>query len=197
MKANKIYTFTIEISNLNSSKRIKWIEVANLKASSLFFFFFDSVELGRWKGRFAPNPGVSISVVDVCELGEAGERDQPGSTHQLVGVSSLLTRSPVNWEKRNCFSPLSRPLERTSRGLFSCFVLFTVLDWTHHDVEIIDYRCEDCRLPVFGSSVTILNLDLFSSSETGVNSEIRCRKKHFSDWARCQKAIGGIYFTKK
>ncbi len=53
------------------------------------------------------------------------------------------------------------------------------------------------------SCVTISNTDLLSSSETGVNPGTRSwkridyGKKHLSDWARCQKAIGGIYFTKK
>ncbi len=39
--------------------------------------------------------------------------------------------------------------------------------------------------------------DLISSSETGVNSGISSWKKHLSDWARCQKANGGIFFTEK
>jgi hypothetical protein len=61
----------------------------------------------------------------------------------------------------------------------------------------IDYRCEDGRLMVSASCVTISNLDSLSTSETGNNSGIRSWKKHSSEWARCQKAIGGIYFTKK
>ncbi len=48
------------------------------------------------------------------------------------------------------------------------------------------------------SCVTISNPDLLSSSKTGVHSGIRrWKKKHFSEWAQCQKAIGGIYFAKK
>ncbi len=49
---------------------------------------------------------------------------------------------------------------------------------------------------MFTSCVTNSNPDSLSSSETGVypGKEL---KKHLSDWARCQKAIGGIYFTKK
>ncbi len=39
--------------------------------------------------------------------------------------------------------------------------------------------------------------DSLSSSETGVNPEIRSWKKHLSERARRQKAIGGIYFTNK
>ncbi len=41
------------------------------------------------------------------------------------------------------------------------------------------------------------NLDSISSSETGVNPGTRSWKKHLSEWARCQTAIGGIYVTKK
>ncbi len=48
-----------------------------------------------------------------------------------------------------------------------------------------------------GSCVTISNPNSLSSSETGVNSGIRSWKKRLSDWAQCQKAIGGINFTKK
>jgi hypothetical protein len=44
--------------------------------------------------------------------------------------------------------------------------------------------------------VPISNPDSLSSSETGVDPEIRSWKKHLSDWAQCQGAIGGIYFTK-
>jgi hypothetical protein len=31
----------------------------------------------------------------------------------------------------------------------------------------------------------------------GVNPDMRSWKKHSSEWARCQKAIGGIYYTKE
>ncbi len=50
---------------------------------------------------------------------------------------------------------------------------------------------------MFASCVTISNPHSLSSSETGVNPEIRSWKNHLSEWARCQKAVGGIYFTKK
>ncbi len=62
---------------------------------------------------------------------------------------------------------------------------------------LIDYRCEDGCFPVSASCLTISNPDSLSSSETGNNPGIRSWKKHSSDWARCQKAVGGIYFTKK
>ncbi len=46
--------------------------------------------------------------------------------------------------------------------------------------------------------MTISNPDSLSSRETGVNPEIRSwKKKHSTEWAQCQEAIGGIYFTKK
>jgi hypothetical protein len=47
------------------------------------------------------------------------------------------------------------------------------------------------------SCVTVSTSDLLSSSGTGVNRGIRSWKKHLSEWARCQKAISGIYFTNK
>ncbi len=45
--------------------------------------------------------------------------------------------------------------------------------------------------------VTISNPDLLSSSETEVNLGIKSWKNHPSEWSQCQKAVGGIYFTKK
>ncbi len=48
-----------------------------------------------------------------------------------------------------------------------------------------------------GSGVAIHNPDLLSSSEKKVNSGIRSWKNHWFQWARCQKAIRGIRFTKK
>ncbi len=60
----------------------------------------------------------------------------------------------------------------------------------------IDYRCEDGRFLVFRSCVIFQNPDSLSSSESGVNPVIRSWKKAH-DWAWCQKAIRGIYFTKK
>ncbi len=47
------------------------------------------------------------------------------------------------------------------------------------------------------SCVTISNPDLLSSSETRINHGMRSWKNHLSEWARCQKASDGIYFTKK
>jgi hypothetical protein len=63
--------------------------------------------------------------------------------------------------------------------------------------NILDYRCEGGRSQASPSWVTIWNPNSLSSSETGVNPGIRSREKHTSDWAKSQKAIGGIYVTKK
>ncbi len=60
----------------------------------------------------------------------------------------------------------------------------------------IEYKCEDCRFPVSASCVTISTNSL-SSSETGINSGTRSWTNHLTEWAQCQKVIGGIYFTKK
>ncbi len=76
-------------------------------------------------------------------------------------------------------------------------LLLSPQEYTHLAEESIDYRCEDGRFPVSASCVTIANPDSLSSSETGVNPGTRCWRKFLSEWARCQKAIGGIYFTKK
>jgi hypothetical protein len=64
-------------------------------------------------------------------------------------------------------------------------------------VLCIDYRCKDGYLPVSAGCVTISNPNSLSRSETGVNPGMRSWKKHLSEWARCEKAIGGFYFTKK
>jgi hypothetical protein len=45
--------------------------------------------------------------------------------------------------------------------------------------------------------VTIMNPESLSSTETGVDPEIRSWKNHLSKWARRKKAIGVVYFTKK
>jgi hypothetical protein len=61
----------------------------------------------------------------------------------------------------------------------------------------MDYRCEDGPFPLSASFVIISNPDSLSRSETGANPGTRSWKKHSSDRARSQKAIRGIYFTKK
>ncbi len=61
----------------------------------------------------------------------------------------------------------------------------------------IGYRCEDGRLPLSASCVAISNPDLLYSSETGVDPWMRSWKKRLSECVQCQKAIGGIYFTKR
>jgi hypothetical protein len=47
------------------------------------------------------------------------------------------------------------------------------------------------------SYVTISSPHLLSISETRVDPGIGSWRKQASEWARCQKAIGGIYFPKK
>jgi hypothetical protein len=54
---------------------------------------------------------------------------------------------------------------------------------------------DSCSIDVKPSSVTFSNPESLSRSNTMLNPGIRW--KHLSDWARCQKAICGIYFTKK
>jgi hypothetical protein len=61
----------------------------------------------------------------------------------------------------------------------------------------VDYWWENGRFHVSASCVTISNLDMLSSITTGVNPGTISCEKHLCEWARCQKAIGGIYFTKK
>ncbi len=61
----------------------------------------------------------------------------------------------------------------------------------------IDYRCEDGCFLVSTSCMTIANPTLLSSIETVVNPGIRWWKQYLSECVRCQKAVGGIYFTKK
>jgi hypothetical protein len=58
-------------------------------------------------------------------------------------------------------------------------------------------RAKYCTFLAVKNETSISNPNLLSSSETGVNPGIRSWKKHLSDWARCQKASGGIYSTKK
>jgi hypothetical protein len=63
--------------------------------------------------------------------------------------------------------------------------------------ETVDYRCVHGRFPVSTSSGKISTRESISSSGTGGRSRNKSCKKHSSEWARCQKAVGGIYFTKK
>jgi hypothetical protein len=69
------------------------------------------------------------------------------------------------------------------------FLLFSVVS--------LDYRCGDGRFLVSSSCVTYSNPISLSSNETGDNPGIRSWKLQLSDWAQYQKAIGGVYFTKK
>jgi hypothetical protein len=75
------------------------------------------------------------------------------------------------------------------------------LIWSEYTAVLlgtIDYWCEtDDLLPVSASCVTTLNPRSFSSSETMVNPGIRSWKRHLSEWARRQKAVGDIYLKNK
>jgi hypothetical protein len=57
----------------------------------------------------------------------------------------------------------------------------------------MDYRCEDGRFPVSPSCMTLSNQDLHFNSETGASPVTKSWKKHSSEWARCQEAVGGIH----
>jgi hypothetical protein len=59
-------------------------------------------------------------------------------------------------------------------------------------VKIVVVRCP--RVP-WQSQTS--NPDSLSSSEEWAYLVIKNSKKHLSKWARCQKAVGGAYFTKK
>jgi hypothetical protein len=80
-----------------------------------------------------------------------------------------------------------------------CVVFLQVFVSRRGDMLIIsmDYRCEDGRFLVYARCVTISNPGSLPNSETRDNSGIRSWRKHLSEWARCHKATGGIYFTKK
>jgi hypothetical protein len=56
---------------------------------------------------------------------------------------------------------------------------------------------KDGCFPVSASCVTISNPDLALQRWNRGKFWNKKLKKHFSDWAQCQKAIGEIYFTKK
>ncbi len=56
----------------------------------------------------------------------------------------------------------------------------------------MDYRCEDGHF-----QVSTINVICFQAMKQGFNSGIRSWRKQLSERARCQKGIGGIYFTKK
>ncbi len=73
----------------------------------------------------------------------------------------------------------------------------TCWSYCENIARVMDYRCENGPFPVTASCVTIPKSDSLSSCETVVNPGMKSWKKPLSDWARCQKAIGDIYFTKK
>ncbi len=61
------------------------------------------------------------------------------------------------------------------------------------------WSCENVRFLTSESCVTVSNPDLFPSSETRVYTDQSWMKKlnkRLLEWAKCQKAFGGIYFTR-
>ncbi len=90
---------------------------------------------------------------------------------------------------------LTKPLSNPASYRFLYTFFFSLVSFIQR--QSIDHRCEEGRFQVSASFVTISNPDSLSSCETGVDPGIRSWRKHSSDWARCQKAIGDIYFTKK
>ncbi len=101
-------------------------------------------------------------------------------------------RFPADQSKENSVRSFVTDCSFALFGSNIFFFLFIPWSWSG---TAKDYRCEDGRFQVSASCVTISNPDSLSSSDTGVNPGIRRWRKHSSDWARCQKAIGGIYFT--
>jgi hypothetical protein len=65
----------------------------------------------------------------------------------------------------------------------------------NNPLRTMDYRREYGCFPVSTSCVTISNPNALSSRETWMNVGIRSWKP--KEWVRCQKAVGGIYFTQK
>ncbi len=57
--------------------------------------------------------------------------------------------------------------------------------------------CTKCSFSQCPPTATISYLDSLLSNVTRVNPGTRSWKWHLSEWARCQKAIGGIYFTRR
>ncbi len=130
-----------------------------------------------------------FSGVDRCLIHRWSFLMSPMSTpprRAVIPISHLS--APNNQRLAGTFTPDIIKYDSFSR----CFV-----GPMRRRYEGIDYRCKNGRFSVFASCVTISNHDLLSSSETMVISEIRSWKKHLFEWARCQEAIGGSYFTKK
>jgi hypothetical protein len=122
-----------------------------------------------------------------------------------VWGGDICTGTAIWWVLHNLMSFLSlfKNIDVNNTNFFIKYFFGKKIDLNLHyfrfhvSGRIIDYRCEDGRFPVSGSCVTISNPDSLSSSETGVNPEIRSWRKYLSGWAWCQKTIGGIYSTKK
>jgi hypothetical protein len=133
-------------------------------------------------------------------VSEAVENKEPKSSPPVRAVI-VLTDNLSSWTQ---VSPLvSTTMDETHESMWEnhqscCFYwklgnIISRQQWSEYH---IDYKCEGGHFSVSGSCVTGSNPDLVSSGETRVNPGIRSwNKKHLSDWVRCQKAIGGVYFT--
>jgi hypothetical protein len=110
-------------------------------------------------------------------------------------IFQLSQKTAFCWTKTFFFSYIGKHKYHRSPGRSS--PLSPMFESNIASCIAIDYWREDGRFRVSTSCVTISNPDSLSSSETGDSPGIRSWKKHLSEWARCQKAMGGIYFTQK
>ncbi len=128
------------------------------------------------------------------------------SSHSRV---TTFVRQPSEWDRVVCRLVGIFTVRRvTNKEVSSTFghrapiVPFTTQGKTSNvtSVYITIIICLCCRrlwmcrwpFPVFATCVTISNPGSLSSSKTCVDSGIRSWENHSSDWARCQKAFGGI-----
>ncbi len=143
--------------------------------------------------------GWSFHVSPIRDYGGVGGREPNKSQ-----ISPDYVRCSRKWSMHAGLCSNMTTVQRFGHTVHKYFLVFEVfchkLTFKPAPYSLqgdIDYRCEDGRFPVSTSSVIISNPGSLSSSDTGVDPGIRSWKKHSSGWARCQKAIGGIYFTKK
>jgi hypothetical protein len=109
----------------------------------------------------------------LCFTCRSSKASRPQVIHHLTTLRSLPTA-------RRLFHPVYA-------RVYSVFL----------HASTMDSRCEEGSFPVYASCMTISNPDSLFSNGTGLNPGIRSFKKHSTDWARCQRATRGIYFTKK
>ncbi len=102
----------------------------------------------------------------------------------VIGHMHRLARSVTVMKAQTIVSDFSEDVRHICR------------DW-EQECFLRDYRCEDGQVPKSTSCVKISNPNSLFSSERGFNPGRRSWRKHLSEWASCQKAVGGIHFTKK